>query len=116
MKFKATEEQLKRVAAAAVNASGGFGMGMLHFRQKEYKPEEIDLNFAQFQFERNVRGVKPGINIDYYEGRMVKLYVRPTKVDGEYEVEDRSPRADYQSWAATYPTYRDLLKAGGIEV
>ena len=118
MKFKATTEQIKKVAALAINASGGFGMGMLHYKPKEYKPEEIDLNFDQFGSKF---GKKEGsVNIDYYEGRMVKLYIRRISPDDwaitqpEWEIRDGDPRPDYQSWAGKYPTYASFLTAAGI--
>lgn len=114
MKFKATTEQIKKVAALAVNASRGAGMGMLHFRPKTYTPEEIDLQFTQFDFEKRVKGNRgQDVDLDYYEGRMVKLHIRALGEDA-WEVTDSPPRPDYQSWADTYPTYPALLRAAGI--
>jgi hypothetical protein len=113
MKFKATIDQIRVTAALAVNASRPFGMGMLHFQPKEYKPEEIDLNFDQFGF---TAGKKEGsVSLDYYEGRMVKLNITGL---GNDTWECRSGKADpeYQSWARKYPTYEALLSAAGIVV
>jgi hypothetical protein len=113
MKFKATEEQIRKVAALAVNASKPMGMGMFHFKPKTYTPEEIDLNFDQFG---HTFGKKEGsVNLDYYEGRMVKLYIKGLGND-MWECPSGPAARDYQSWASTYPNYEQLLTAAGIAV
>jgi hypothetical protein len=115
MKFKATEEQIKKAAALAINMSTPLGMGFMHYRPKDYKPEEIDLTFDQFG---NKFGKTAGsVCIDYYEGRMVKLYITGLGAD-IWEIPEGlgPPRPNYQSWAVKYPTYADLLKAAGIEI
>lgn len=68
MKFNATEEQVKQIAANAVNASVPVGMGHIHFRPGDYAPEDIEV--TEF-----------GVEIDYFHGRMVKLYIKPCKGD-----------------------------------
>jgi len=69
MRFKATEEQVKTMAALACNASGGVGMGLIHFNKlDEAKPEEFKLH--------SLPNGKRELTIDYWRGRMVKLYVR----------------------------------------
>ena len=113
MIFKATIDQIKVVAANAVNASQGFGMGMLHYQPKQYTPNEIDLNFDQFGYKF---GKKEGsVNLDYYEGRMVKLHIAGLGND-TWEISDAKPTPDYQSWCVKYKTYPALLKSAGIDV
>jgi hypothetical protein len=113
MKFKATIDQIRVTAALAVNASRPFGMGVLHFQPKEYKPDEIDLNFDQFGHKF---GKEEGsVNLDYYEGRMVKLRIKNLGND-TWEIPNNKPAWDYQSWASKYPTYEALLSAAGIVV
>lgn len=100
MKFKATEEQFRRMCALAINASCPVGLGFLHFRQKNYTPDDVPADALQY-------------GIDYHDGRMVKLWVHPV-APGEYECPDDQPRSDYQSWSGRYPKWTDLLAAAGI--
>lgn len=100
MKFKASISQVLLMAANAVSASKPVGMGMLHYKEGDYKPEDIQMQ-------------SDGVHLDYVEGRMVKLYIH--KMDEEqWEVTDSEPRHDYQSWASAYPTYTALLESAGI--
>lgn len=102
MRVHATDEQLKKMAALAVNASEPMGMGILHFQARQYKPEEFN--------------VSRGIDLDYHQGRMVKLYIRRYENTELIDLPETAPRIDYQSWASAYPTYAALAKAAGIEV
>ena len=98
MKFEASDEQVKKMAALAVNASEPMGLGHFHFQPGEtFKPEEFDIEDR-------------GIFLDYVQGRMVKLYIHK-RGPGEWEVTDRKPTPDYQSWCRKYPTYEALIKA-----
>lgn len=113
MEFIASLDQIRKMAALAVNASVPAGMGFMHFKPTEYKPEEIDLNFDQFGHKF---GKKEGsVNLDYYEGRMVKLTITNVGAD-RWRVSDNAPHPEYQSWAKTYPTYQELAKAAGISM
>lgn len=103
-KFKATKEELARVFATAVNASKPAGMGFIHYQSKDYAPED----FAGMQ------------SIDYFDGRMVKLYPRSI-ADGVYELNDpeydaRDMERTYQSWGGTYPTAQALIEAAGLQI
>lgn len=99
MHVRATDEQLKKMAALAVNASRPMGMGFLHFQNREYKPEEFD--------------VSKGLSLDYHQGRMVKLYVNRAVNSDIIKLPDNAPDIEYQSWASKYPTYRALADAAG---
>lgn len=95
MKFTATVDQVKQIAANAVTASFPVGMGHLHFTPGECIAEDIK--------------VRPdGIHLDYVEGRMVKLSIS-MRESGTWQVPDFEPRVDYQSWVAKYPSYKDLV-------
>ncbi len=120
MKLKATDEQIKTMAALACNASRGFGMGMLHYDPKhEAKPSDIEIREddhdpAGFPLRQNRRV----INIDYWNGRMVKFWAqhRSTFAENVWEITPDVPRGDYQSWASKYPTMKSLVEAAGAQV
>lgn len=63
MKFSATEAQLRDVAALAYNASQPMGMGFLHYVAGDVSGD--DLGHID---------VSSGLNFDYVQGRMMKLY------------------------------------------
>lgn len=94
--MKLTEEQARQMAANAVNASVPMGFGFIHHQVKTYTPDDVQLCVT-----------KRGIRIDYFDGRMVKLYIR--KVEDDYLVPEQETRVDYQSWCRTYPTYQALF-------
>lgn len=95
MKFKATKQQIKQIAANAINASTPMGLGVLHY-QADTKFTLEDIDDAQLYF-------------DYVQGRMVKLNIRSLG-DDEYEIAD-NPTPDYQSWCSTYPTTEALVRS-----
>lgn len=103
MKFKATEDQVKIMAANAISASRPMGMGYLH-----YKPGEIAASAV------HLTGF--GVEVDYYQGRMVKLYIARLE-DGLWEFRGfKAPHPEYQSWCAKYPSYEELLGSAGISL
>lgn len=104
MKFHATNDQLREIAALAFNASIPMGMGFLHYVPGTRRGAD----FAHI----NVGG---GLNLDYVEGRMVKLNLYREE-DGSLTTPAQDPRVDYQSWAVRYPTYAALLSAAGVDV
>ena len=95
IKFTANNDQLKVIASNAVNASVPVGMGYVHFKDRIIFPMEI----------------KRPMDIDYYEGRMVKLHIHKKKDDLfiKNEVDQ-----EYQSWKKTYKTAEHLLRESGI--
>ena len=98
LEFKATKEQVLEIACRAVNASVPMGSGFIHFQNRQYLPSDVGVFFKDGK----------GIEIDYFAGRMVKLYIDQ---DGEETWLTRcTPRIDYQSWALKYPTFKDLCK------
>lgn len=124
MRIKATEAQIKQMAINAIKASIPKGMGFLHFNaNEEIKPDMIKI-FGN------------GIHIDYFHGRMVKLYIEKEKPVADPVMEkdqdgnirqrdpedvwilpDFEPNVEYQSWLVEYKTYRDLaLSVVGIEI
>lgn len=113
MIFEATEQQIRQIAANAVNASSPLGMGFLHFKVKDYKPEEIDLQFDQFGFTLSKSAF---VDLDYYQGRMVKLRIRKVENTENRWMVNGEPRGDYQSWAAKYPSNRALVESAGAKV
>ena len=100
IRFKATEQQIKEMGAKAVNASSPMGLGSLHFNSaSEFKPGDF----------------KVPLHADYVQGRMVKLDIQKTDIDGVWQSWSFPPRSDYQSWAAKYPD-NSLLELVGAEV
>ena len=100
IEFKATREQIKQIAANAVNASIPAGMGFIHYEDKEYSPNDLDHKI-------NDDG---SIHLDYFDGRMVKLSIRSLG-DDAYSANEGRAYADYQSWSTKYPTYEDLISS-----
>ncbi len=97
MIFNATPEQVKQIAANAVNASVPTGLGFLH-----YNPSQL---FTTSDFAFDDSGC---ICLDYVQGRMVKLSILP---EGESWYIPDNPTIDYQSWASTYPTTKALVNS-----
>lgn len=101
--FKATDEQVKQIAVNAVQASKPIGMGFLHYNpSKKYNSSDFTIGHS-------------GIDLDYINGRMVKLYLWKID-DGIWKINGKA-QSDYQSWVHKYPTYEDLLKSvEGVEL
>lgn len=98
MTIKCTDEQVKKMAAAAINSSRPAGLGFLHHRPKmKVKPEELTIEYDS-------------LTIDYYQGRMVKFHARK-RSEGVWDFTPDEPTSDYQSWIGNYPTYQDLFNA-----
>ena len=98
MLFQATPDQVLQIAVNAVNASKPMGMGFLQFQEVEYKPEDL-LPYLNDK----------GVYVDYFEGRMVKLWIWSVSQD-LWEIPD-NPTADYQSWVRVYPTSEELINS-----
>lgn len=96
MQVKLTEKQAKQLIANAVNAASPVGLGILHFEQKQYSPDDVAGCLDQ-----------NGIGVDYFHGRMTKLYAR--RNGDTYTFDDFKPDGGYQSWASKYPTYEALV-------
>jgi hypothetical protein len=110
MRFLATDDQVKQIAANAVNASIPVGMGFLHFVAGEhFKPEDFKI-LSQGWVESN--GEPRGISLDYVQGRMVKLSMREVS-PGLWQTND-TISADYESWICKYPTVAALLASAGV--
>ncbi len=98
MKFKATEGQVKQIFANAINASIPVGMGFLQVKEKHYTSEDIIIP------EMGV------LDLDYFEGRMVKLAIKKIgKQEWEITRPQYPPRIDYQSWVGEYHTLDSLI-------
>jgi len=97
MIFKATEEQVKQIAANAVNASKPMGMGFLHYTNRVFTNKDFNID-------------KFGLNLDYVQGRMVKLNIKH-KGDNQWQIIHGEPTYDYQSWINKYPTNQDLVNS-----
>lgn len=100
MEITATEEQIKKIAAAAAQASSPVGMGLLHFNPDfKFQPEQF--NFVHLDG-------KKFLDLDYVQGRCVKITIK--QVDGDrWNISGDQPRADYQTWCTTYKTNADLV-------
>lgn len=105
MKVKLTNEQVLQLMANAINASEPMGLGFLHAKPVNYTAEDISEHYTDDPFSEY-----RDINIDYYEGRMVKLAIRKGD-DGFVDVIPDEPRVDYQSWARKYPTAEHLVNS-----
>ena len=102
VKIKATDEQMKQMAAKAINASAPIGMGFYHFKHGNDRVTAEDVPIYD-----------NAVYCDYVEGRMVKFHA--WKKGGYWEVrENLDP--EYQSWCVTYPTWSALVSAVGAEV
>lgn len=98
--MKVDENVAVRAAMLAIAASQPMGMGFLHYTEADDNPSE-----------KAVRAECLGpssLCVDYYNGRMVKLYLDKDK-DGNYTVPSRTPNIEYQSWVRQYPTYERLF-------
>ena len=108
MKFTATDEQVRMMAALASQHSKPMGMGLYHYNSStKFVP-------TQFEFEKNYSG-KRQMYCDYVEGRMVKLCLNEVE-EGVWEPNNDTPNSEYQSWSHKYPTYRELVEAAGGKV
>ena len=101
IEFTGTVDQVKLVAANAINASKPVGLGYLHYQPKEYTINDVSL-------------AESGIYIDYHEGRMVKLNLHRVS-DSEWRVSSYVD-PEYHSWASTYPSMQDLLQSAKVEI
>lgn len=104
IRFKASNTQIGKVCAAAVNASTPMGLGMLHYDEKrrysynEFAPTDKDSKW---------------IDLDYVDGRMVKLHIMYEGKNIWHMSSILKPA--YQSWCKTYPTVPHLLEAAGVK-
>lgn len=102
MNIEVTDEQLRKIAALAINASAPVGMGFIR-----YSPGDVDTADLN---------VKYGVSLDYVQGRMVKLNISRAPGSKLVEMPYGVPRREYQSWAGKYPTYAELFEAAGVAV
>jgi hypothetical protein len=108
MRFWATEEQVRKMCALAVNASAHW---------LECARPDGPREYTEADFRGEVDG-RFNVSLDYFDGRMVKLHMRRTGARGDavqWEVPDRDPRPDYQAWCGAFPTYRALAEKVGAE-
>ena len=84
------------MAKMAIMASVPVGMG--HFHHDPSLTEDR-IQFDDFDTE---------FHIDYYQGRMVKFYVK--KINNGWQFHDKI-NTEYQSWARAYPSYESLYNA-----
>ena len=95
MKFKATDEQVKQIAINAIMASSPMGLGFI-----QYNPS-LKLETKNIAIANNL------VNIDYFQGRMVKLFMKLE--NGWWHVDEHRVHPEYQSWVSKYPTMLDLI-------
>lgn len=98
----------KKAVWLAWRAAGApVGMGFL-----QDNPEaDEEAVWANATSRGDYPGSKPDtsgrVSADYVFGRMMKLYF--TITDCGIEVPDGTPRADYQAWCRSFPTYAALF-------
>jgi hypothetical protein len=99
IKFKASSDQISQIALLAINASEPVGLGFLLYQPRDFTLHDMSM-------------VTNPESIDYFEGRMVKLNIRPLG-DGYYSMQNKIS-IDYQSWGKRYPVAYALLESAGI--
>lgn len=114
IRFKATDDQLYLICCLAVDASRPVGLGHLHHNSaRKFTREDMALAVA-----RSGSGYVGSINIDYYWGRMVKLFIKRENdywLLGQPGFKDaEKPHPEYQSFCRTYPTWQSLLEEAGV--
>lgn len=92
--MKLTDKQVIKMAKLAILASVPMGMGFLH-----HKPN-MTKNDINIEIKDN------GLNIDYYQGRMVKFYANKNEDDWSFG----KVHPEYQSWCNKYNSYKTLAK------
>ena len=103
MEFHLTDNHVKRMAAAAINASKAVGLGWMHF-DKTATITVDDVHIIQGDNQ---------LSIDYYQGRMVKFHARRIDKDKwNFSPDNLTP--DYQSWCEKYPTWEHLFEATNV--
>lgn len=100
--FTATEDQVNQIIANAINSSIPFGMGYLHYEERNYTADEIA------SCRDRLTSSSGQIDIDYFCGRMVKLHLQKTE-DGSWDMWPDTFREDYQSFCHRYPTTDELI-------
>lgn len=104
LRFKAMPEQVSQMAANACQHSKAVGIGRLHFN-----PDTV------FKAEHFPVGLGAAINLDYVQGRMVKLNIW-SEAEDVWKMRDKAD-PEYQSWCRKYPTARSLIEsAGGVVI
>ena len=118
--IKATDDQIKEMARLACLASCPIGMGFVHYKKDETFPKEVFKleNEGNQEYDMNAkwRGNRKELNLDYVQGRMVKLYMREVEPGLWSSPQLNHVSSEYQSWVEKYPTLEDLVKAAGAEV
>jgi hypothetical protein len=95
MIFKASEDQIRQIAARATQTALPLGLGIFQYSSEHvFNPEDFTLEDR-------------GLSLDYVKGRCVKLYIHRLP-DSEWEITD-SFSQDYQSWSYMYSTVAQLL-------
>lgn len=111
--FKATKDQILKMAALAANESLPVGLGHLHYDpDRVFTPEDME----EFYDKRN------GIRLDYVQGRCLKLSVwRNDEFNSLFAQTKKYPwitgaetQEHYETWRHKYPSYIDLMDAAGI--
>jgi len=100
MKFTATEKEVRKICINAIKASKPVGLGFLHYSD-EVKTKEDDILISMKTF----------FDLDYIEGRMVKLGIRKIGENLWETMGGDKPNVEYQSWCSTYPTYESLVES-----
>ena len=104
MNFTASNEQLNQILANVVNASRPFGMGYLHYQEKDYTPDEMAKCRTSLGVENEC------LHLDYFAGRMVKLHFEKIG-DNQWTVWPDAFHPEYNSFMHKYPTPSALIES-----
>jgi hypothetical protein len=109
MYFKATDEQVKAIAALACNAAQPVGAGWIHYQANRL------FTTADFKIE-TYNTLPRELSLDYVQGRQGKLcIVEDAGIPGIWIItRGDNPHPEYQSWCHRYPTEEAIIKAAGI--
>lgn len=100
MKLAVTDEDVVKMAIAAIKASKVMGMGALQHR------EGVNYDDLAPDFLAHVKK-KLELHVDYLNGLMVKFHA--WNGPGGWNFDDRVD-IEYQSWVGTYKDYKELAE------
>ena len=107
--FKATQKQILEMAAVATANSRPMGLGFLHFNSTDV--------FSAGDFEILRTGKQLGLDLDYINGRMVKLHIwEDEEALGSDQWFMHDGQMDYQSWITKVSVSQLIGGCGGTIV
>ena len=117
MKITIPQSEVDKVVSKffylAWKASSVLGMGFLQDRPSATEKDVFNNVIGSGDYAMPIHGAGNRTYADYVFGRMMKVGIKvvPNGESFDLEVSDDPARIDYQSWARTYKTAADVLKA-----